>query len=94
MKNDILDKRLVIDKTKCIKCGTCEKICWNGALKLSSEDGYPKQTITEIIDEWHLCWECQRCMAVCPTGALGIVDKSLKTVFRVKIFQLRMRWKL
>ena len=76
MKNDILDKRLVIDKTKCIKCGTCEKICWNGALKLSNEDGYPKQTITEIIDEWHLCWECQRCMAVCPTGALGIVDKK------------------
>lgn len=29
MKNNILDKHLVIDKEKCIHCGLCEKTCWN-----------------------------------------------------------------
>lgn len=76
MKNDILDKKLVINEEKCIHCGLCEKTCWNGALKLTGENRTPTMVITEITDEWHLCWECQRCLAVCPTGALSICGKD------------------
>ena len=75
MKNNILDKHLIIDKEKCIHCGLCEKTCWNGALKLG-KDRIPEMNITEITDEWNMCWECQRCLAVCPTGALSILGKT------------------
>lgn len=75
MKNNILDKHLVIDKEKCIHCGLCEKTCWNGALKLG-EDGLPHMEIDHLTDEWQMCWECQRCLEVCPTGALSILGKT------------------
>ena len=35
MKNHNLDKKLVIDREKCIRCGLCERTCWNGALKIN-----------------------------------------------------------
>lgn len=38
--------------------------------------GVPRMSNAEPTDEWHMCWECQRCMAVCPTGALSICGKS------------------
>ena len=75
MKNNILDKHLIIDKEKCIHYGLCEKTCWNGALKLG-KDRIPEMNRTEITDEWNMCWECQRCLAVCPTGALSILGKT------------------
>ena len=31
---------------------------------------------TDLSDEWHMCWECQRCLAGCPTGALSICGKK------------------
>ncbi len=79
MKNKILDKKLVIDKEKCIHCGLCEKTCWNGALKLD-KDGCPQMCITELKNEWNMCWECQRCLAVCPQGALSICGKKPEDV--------------
>lgn len=58
MKNNILDKKLIVDKEKCIHCGLCQTTCWNGALKLDPENRFPQMVITEITDEWHMCWEC------------------------------------
>lgn len=74
MKNKELDKKLVIDREKCTQCGLCQRTCWNGALKLG-KDGWPEMAITELTDEWNMCWECQRCLAVCPQGALSICGK-------------------
>lgn len=75
MKNNILDKKLTVDANKCIHCGLCERICWNGMLKLGA-DGIPRMGTPTPGDEWHMCWECQRCMAGCPTGALSICGKN------------------
>ncbi len=75
MKNGILDKKLIIDKEKCIRCGLCVRTCWNGALKTDGS-GHPEQAVTVLTDEWNMCWECQRCLAVCPTGALSICGKK------------------
>ncbi len=76
MKN-LNDKKFKVDKEKCIQCGLCTKICWNGALTKGAE-GYPElhTDYTDLSDEWHMCWECQRCMAVCPTAALSICGKD------------------
>lgn len=75
MKNTILDKKVVVDRDKCIQCGRCADICWNRAMQIGP-DGYPHMSITELTDEWNMCWECQRCMAGCPTGALSILGKN------------------
>ena len=75
MKNEILDKKLIIDREKCIRCGFCVRTCWNGALCMG-KDGFPQMAITQLTDEWNMCWECQRCLAVCPKGALSICGKK------------------
>lgn len=75
MKNTNLDKKVVVDREKCVRCGRCADICWNGAMQMGP-DGYPRMGITELTDEWRMCWECQRCMAGCPTGALSILGKD------------------
>lgn len=75
MKNTNLDKKVVVNREKCIHCGRCADICWNGAMQMGP-DGYPYMSITELTDEWKMCWECQRCMAGCPTGALSVLGKD------------------
>lgn len=75
MKNNNLDKKVAVNREKCIHCGRCADICWNGAMQMGP-DGYPYMSITELTDEWKMCWECQRCMAGCPTGALSILGKD------------------
>lgn len=75
MKNTNLDKKVTVDREKCIRCGRCAGICWNGAMEIGA-DGYPYMSITGLTDEWKMCWECQRCMAGCPTGALSILGKD------------------
>lgn len=75
MKNTNLDKKVVVDREKCIRCGRCADICWNGAMEMGP-DGWPRMAITRLTDEWKMCWECQRCMAGCPTGALSILGKD------------------
>lgn len=31
MKNNNLDKKLVINKEKCTRCGLCERTCWRAS---------------------------------------------------------------
>ena len=40
------------------------------------ESGNPQMPEREIKDEWFMCWECHRCLAYCPTGALYICGKD------------------
>lgn len=75
MKNQILDKQLSVDVNRCLHCGRCEEVCWNGVLTIG-KDGLPQLAQTVPHDEWHMCWECQRCLAVCPVGALSICGKQ------------------
>ena len=56
MKNTNLDKKVVVDHEKCIQCGRCADICWNKAMRMGP-DGYPYMSITELTDEWNMCWD-------------------------------------
>lgn len=69
------EANLVVDQNKCTRCGLCTHICWTHAM-VKDSDGYPIMAQADPSDTWHSCWACQRCMAVCPTGALQICDKS------------------
>ncbi|MFQ9525611.1 MAG: 4Fe-4S binding protein [Eubacterium ramulus] len=34
--------------------------------------------------DWYGCWGCQHCLTVCPNGAISVLGKSRKTVFRYR----------
>lgn len=68
------DAALSVNRDTCTRCGRCTQICWTHAM-VKDGDGYPVMTQTDPGDTWHSCWACQRCMAVCPTGALSICGK-------------------
>ncbi len=59
-----------IDNEKCIHCGLCEKDCIANIIKLN--DNKIPQIATE---KEYKCINCQHCLAICPTGALSILDK-------------------
>lgn len=65
------EKNLVIDKEKCIHCGLCVKDCITFALEFD-ENKIPK--FTEKGED--RCIKCQHCLAVCPVGAVSILDKN------------------
>lgn len=56
-----------LDKSKCIACGTCSKICAYNAIAFL---GKPM-----IFEE--LCHSCGGCVRICPSGALKEVQKEI-----------------
>jgi pyruvate formate lyase activating enzyme len=72
------------DRSICIACGECVKVCKAGALELQNEPD------AHIIIDRNLCTHNGDCIAVCPTGALqptgyeatvsGIVDEIRKDI--------------
>ncbi len=60
-----------IDEEKCIHCGLCIKDCLAGIIEFD-ENKTPRLTP----DANERCMKCQHCLAVCPTGALSILNKD------------------
>ncbi len=56
----------MVDKRKCISCGTCIEVCPVGAISFD-EDGKAK------IDP-KKCIKCHTCEGMCPVGAIKIED--------------------
>lgn len=65
------EKNLVIDREKCIHCGLCIKDCITYALEFD-ENKVPK--FAGGGEE--RCIKCQHCLAICPVGAVSILDKN------------------
>ena len=65
------DKNLNIDKEKCIHCGLCVKDCIAYALEMD-ENNTPKFAKNGE----NRCIECQHCLAVCPVGAISIMNRN------------------
>jgi glutamate synthase (NADPH/NADH) small chain len=68
----------VNDVDACVGCGTCSRICQNGAIDMVSVEGRaPKHGDSALrprIDYGRCCW-CALCVDVCPTGSLGMSNE-------------------
>lgn len=60
----------VVDKTKCIACGLCVKVCPYEALTITKDEA-GKRTSTVETDKCHLCGLC---VATCPQRALTMPE--------------------
>ena len=55
----------VIDKEKCIKCGTCAQICCMDVIKKTETE--PVEIVVRYPNE---CWHCRACAIDCPVDAI------------------------
>lgn len=63
-RRSTLDEKFIVDETKCVKCGMCEKIC--PVKNIARPNGTPT---------WqHHCVECLGCLHVCPKRAIDCGD--------------------
>lgn len=68
----------VNDVDACVGCGTCSRICQNGAIDMVSVEGraprHGDSGLRPRIDYGRCCW-CALCVDVCPTGSLGMSNE-------------------
>ena len=72
---------------KCIACGTCERVCPNGTIAITTKD-IPALTPTgkkKVLDKYTYdlgsCTFCQLCVTNCPTHAIEFTNDFEQAVF-------------
>lgn len=63
-----------VDNKKCISCGNCIKVCPGQLLNFNEEKKIKMKEINCF--GWDGCWKCQHCLAVCPVGAISVLNKK------------------
>lgn len=71
---------------KCIACGTCERVCPNGTIKLESKmvdtpEGRKKKKLVNYRYDLGSCTFCQLCVTNCPTNAIEFNNDFEQAVF-------------
>lgn len=56
----------VIDKEKCIGCGTCANICGMDCFGPAEPGKVPE------VRYWEDCWHCRACVMDCPVSAIDL----------------------
>ncbi len=63
------------EKTRCISCGACARVCPEQIIKLEFEVGEDKKRkLTEFTIDMSRCMFCGLCAEACPTDALVMSD--------------------
>jgi NAD-dependent dihydropyrimidine dehydrogenase PreA subunit len=63
-RSKIVNSKIVLDQSKCTKCGMCYDICPKGVFEI--RDGHK----TMLIKYPEKCVSCEACVFQCPTGAI------------------------
>ena len=64
------------DPSRCIGCGRCIDVCSSQIIYKDVNNNIKMLESADGICGWAGCYRCQRCLAVCPTGAISILGKS------------------
>lgn len=59
----------IIDKEKCIECGTCAQICPLDVFRFSRNEENKRTVVVKYPYE---CWHCRACVKDCPKNAITI----------------------
>ena len=59
----------IIDKEKCIECGTCAQICPLDVIRFVKDENGKKHVKVKYPYE---CWHCRACVMDCPKGAIEL----------------------
>lgn len=71
-KGTIMSKlNFTVDENKCIHCGKCIEDCNPKIINFNSK----KIPTIKADNELH-CMRCQHCLAICPVGAISILNKN------------------
>ena len=65
-----------VDIEECISCGNCIKTCSSAILKFDENDHPYMLPGVDGIVGWYGCYRCQHCLAVCPQGAISIMNRD------------------
>ena len=64
-----MEQNLIIDREKCIKCKTCERVCAPFVFRFDNE-GYPIEKYPQV------CSFCGHCISACPSSAIQYTSYS------------------
>ena len=64
-----MNHKFKVDIEKCTKCGLCVNDCLTKAIEIN-ENGNPEMKSPSF------CIKCQHCFAICPNGAISIMNKN------------------
>ena len=59
----------IIDKEKCIECGTCAQICPLDVIRFAKNEEGKKVVVVKYPYE---CCHCRACVKDCPKGAISM----------------------
>ena len=65
-----------VDSDKCVSCGLCIKTCSSAILSFDKNRMPKMKDGVDGIVGWDGCYRCQHCLAVCPAGAISIMDRN------------------
>lgn len=75
----------IVDNTKCIKCGTCVRVCPYNAISISSKENDGCAVINK-----ELCYGCCLCFHQCPKEAITYESLKDNNVHRMRISNLEL----
>lgn len=82
---------------RCIACGTCERVCPNGTIKLGIDtietwDGKKKKHLASYHYDLGSCTFCQLCVTNCPTDAINFSNDFEQAVFSRDMLKKELKY--
>ena len=72
----------VIDKEKCVECGTCAQICPLDVIRYQKDESGKKHIVVKYPYE---CWHCRACVKDCPKQAITMRYPLSHMMFAMEI---------
>ena len=72
----------IIDKEKCIECGTCAQICPLDVIRFTTDEN-GKRVVT--VKYPYECWHCRACVKDCQKNAISMRYPLSHMMFAIEI---------